>query len=51
MDLQINNSVYEIRVLSTLAIKCQVDFKFSQFASAMRRQKKTVEDLIDTFAY
>ena len=44
-DLQINNSAFEIQVLSTLAIKCQDDFKIFLFASAMRRQKKTIEDI------
>ena len=40
MDLQINNSAFEIQVLSTLAIKRQGDFKIFQFTLAMRRDKK-----------
>ena len=40
MDLKINNSAFEIQVLSTLAIKRQGDIKIFQFASAMRRDKK-----------
>ena len=39
MDLKINNSAFEIQVLSTLAIKRQGDIKIFQFASAMRRDK------------
>ena len=50
MDLQINNSAFEIQVLSTLAIKCRGDFNIFQFASATRRQK-TAEDSTDTFVY
>ena len=34
-----------------MATKCRGDFKFFQFASVMRRQKKTAEDSIDTFVY
>ena len=54
MDIQLNNSAFEIQVLSTLAIKCWDDFKIFQFAAAVRRQKKqkkTTEDSIDTFLY
>ena len=53
MDIQLNNSAFEIQVLSTLAIKCWDDFKIFQFAAAMLRKKnkKTTEDSIDSFLY
>ena len=38
MDWQINKSAFKVQVLSTLV--CPGDFKISQFASAMHRQKK-----------
>ena len=42
---------FEIQVLSTSAIKYRGKFRIFQFASAMRRQKITAEDLTETFVY
>ena len=39
-NIYIINTVFEIQVLSTSAIKCRGKFRIFQFASAMRRQKK-----------
>ena len=46
-----NLTPFEIQVLSTSAIKCRGKFRIFQFASAMCQQKKTAENLLETFVY
>ena len=45
------HTAFEKQVLSTSAIKYRGKFRIFQFASAMRRQKITAEDLAETFVY
>ena len=44
-------SAFEIQVLRKSAIKCRGNFRTLQFASGMRRQKKTAKDSAQTFVH
>ena len=45
------HTAFEIQVLRTSVIKCRGKFRIFQFASAMRQQKITAEDLAETLVY
>ena len=44
-------TAFEFHLLSTLAIKCQDDFRIFQFASAIHQQQKKAQDSAEAIEY